>query len=152
MIAFSFGCTLSASTVASAKKGRKDSLTPSRASKSALARSRSRAISVTSASTTVVSWAEVCSDSTMRRAMTWRARDMRSVVPRRLDGTTARAEAAAAAGGAGVPGGAGGAGGGGGGGGGGAGRRGGGGGRGRGGGGGRGGRRRPRGPPGARRC
>src|SRR4249919_452017 len=93
MSAFSRGCTLSASTVASAKKGRKDSLTPSRASKSALARSRSRDIAVTSASTTVVSWAEVCSDSTMRRAMTWRARDMRSVVPRRVDGTMGRAGA-----------------------------------------------------------
>src|ERR1022692_376189 len=37
--ALSLGCTLSASTAASAKNGRKDSLTPSLASKSALARS-----------------------------------------------------------------------------------------------------------------
>ena len=64
-------------------------MTPSRASNAALARSRSRAMAVTSASTTVVSWAEVCSDSTMRWAMTCRARDIRSVVPRRLDSAIA---------------------------------------------------------------
>ena len=89
MTALSFGCTLSASTAASAKNGRNDSFTPSRASKAAFARSRSLAIAVTSASTTVVSWAEVCSDSTIRCAMTCRARDIRSVVPRRLEGTMA---------------------------------------------------------------
>src|SRR3984885_2578737 len=89
MIALSFGWTLSASTVASAKNGRNDSLTPSLASNPALARSLSLAIAVTSASTTVVSWAEVCSDSTMRCAMTWRDRDSFSVLPRRLDGTIA---------------------------------------------------------------
>ena len=70
MTALSLGCTFSASIAASAKNGRKLSLTPSRASKSCLARDRSRAIAVTSASTTVVSWAEVCSDSTIRCAMT----------------------------------------------------------------------------------
>ena len=91
MTALSFGCTLSASTAASAKNGRKVSLTPSRASKSALARSRSRAIAVTSASTTVVSCAEVCSDSTIRCAITWRGRDIFWVVPRSEDGTTAAA-------------------------------------------------------------
>ena len=85
MTALTFGWALSASTVASAKNGRNESLTPSRASKAALARSRSRAMAVTSASTTVVSCAEVCSDSIMRWAMTCRARDIRSVVPRRLD-------------------------------------------------------------------
>src|SRR4051812_37256188 len=37
---------------------------------------------VTSASTTVVSWALTCSDSTMRRAMTARSRDIFSVRPR----------------------------------------------------------------------
>ena len=84
MLALSRGCTFSASTAASAKNGRNESLTPSRASKSALARSRSRAIAVTSTSTTVVSWAEVCSDSTIRRAISCRARDIRSVLPRRL--------------------------------------------------------------------
>src|SRR5215470_15291189 len=92
--ALSLGWTLSASTAASAKNGRNESLTPSRASKAAFARSRSRVIAVTSASTTVVSWAEVCSDSTMRRAMSCRARDIRSVVPRSVEGTMARGGAA----------------------------------------------------------
>ena len=44
---------------------------------------------VTSTSTTVVSCAEVCSDSTIRLAMTWRGRDIRLVVPRSADGTIA---------------------------------------------------------------
>jgi len=52
MTALSLGWALSASTVASAKKGRNESFTPSRASNAAFARSRSRAIAVTSASTT----------------------------------------------------------------------------------------------------
>src|SRR5229473_1888779 len=95
MIALSLGCTFSASTAASAKNGRNDSLTPSRASKSALARSRSRAMAVTSASTTVVSCAEVCSDSTMRRAINCRARDIGSVVPRSLEGSTGRRDGVA---------------------------------------------------------
>ena len=69
-LALTTGCALSASIVATAKNGRKDSFTPSRASKSCLARARSRAMRVTSTSTTVVSCAEVCSDSTMRVAMT----------------------------------------------------------------------------------
>ena len=47
---------------------------------------RSRAIAVTSASTTVVSWADVCRDSTIRWAITWRGRDIRWVVPRSADG------------------------------------------------------------------
>src|ERR1700744_6204622 len=89
MTALSLGWTLRASIAARAKNGRKLSLTPSRASKSCLARLRSRAIAVTSASTTVVSWAEVWSDSTIRWAMTWRGRDIRWVVPRSADGTTA---------------------------------------------------------------
>src|SRR5262249_8704672 len=75
---------------ASAKNGRNESLTPSRASKAAFARSRSRVIAVTSASTTVVSWAEVCSDSTMRRAMSCPARDLRSAGPPGAAGTRAR--------------------------------------------------------------
>src|SRR3569833_2874432 len=83
MTAFSFGWILSASTAARAKNGRKLSFTPSRAWKSALARSRSRAILVTSASTTVVSCADTFSDSTMWRAIDWRVRDIFSVVPRR---------------------------------------------------------------------
>ena len=99
MTALSCGCTLSASTVACAKNGRNVSLTPSRASKSDLARSRSLAIFVTSASTTVVSCAEICSDSTIRLAMTWRGRDIRWVVPRSADAATAgRLGAAGAAG------------------------------------------------------
>src|ERR1700733_14408844 len=89
MTALSCGCTLSASTVACAKNGRNVSFTPSRASKSYLARSRSRAIFVTSASTTVVSCAETCSDSTIRLAMTWRGLDIRWVVPRSADAATA---------------------------------------------------------------
>jgi hypothetical protein len=68
-LALTLGWALSASTAASAKKGRKLSLVPSRASKSALALLRSRETLVTSTSTTVVSWAETCSDSTMRLAM-----------------------------------------------------------------------------------
>ena len=60
---FTAGWALSASTADLAKNGRNDSLTPSRVSKSRLARSRSRAMAVTSASTTVVSWALTCSDS-----------------------------------------------------------------------------------------
>ena len=51
---FTTGCWRSASTAASAKNGRNDSFTPWVASKSALALSRSRAIFVTSTSTTVV--------------------------------------------------------------------------------------------------
>ncbi len=79
---FSDGCDLSASTAALAKYGMNDSLTPSRARKSALAASRWRAIEVTSTSTTVVSWAAVCSDSTIRVAITLRSRDIFSVLPR----------------------------------------------------------------------
>src|ERR1700761_5925004 len=82
MTALSTGWIFSASTAAWAKNGRKVSLTPSRAWKAALARSRSRAMLVTSASTTVVSWAAVCSDSTIRLAMTWRGRGIRWGVPR----------------------------------------------------------------------
>ena len=44
---------------------------------------------VRSTSTTVVSWAETCSDSTMRAAMTLRSRDIFSVVPRSGDGRRA---------------------------------------------------------------
>ena len=40
---------------------------------------------VTSTSMTVVSWAEVCSDSTMRVAISLRRRDIFSVVPRLAD-------------------------------------------------------------------
>ena len=64
-------------------------MTPSRASKSPLARSRSRAIFVTSTSTTVVSCADVCSDSTMRWAMSRRSRVIFSVVPRLADSDAA---------------------------------------------------------------
>ena len=52
------------------KKGRKVSLVPLAARKAFLARARSEAIRVTSTSTTVVSWAEVCRDSIMRVEMT----------------------------------------------------------------------------------
>src|SRR5690348_6923187 len=100
MDALTFGCCLSASTVATAKNGRNDSFTPSRRSKSALACCRSRAIRVTSASTTVVSCALVCSDSVIRLAMTPRSRDIFSVRPRSGDGSTRDGAAAGAAAGA----------------------------------------------------
>ena len=99
MTALSAGCTLSASIVACAKNGRNVSLTPSRAWNASLARSRSLAMFVTSTSTTVVSCAEVCRDSIIRLAMTWRGRDIRWVLPRSADGTIeGRAGAAAGAG------------------------------------------------------
>src|ERR1700760_594761 len=63
--ALSFGCLFRASTAGSAE------------------------MAVTSASTTVVSCADTRSDSTIRWAMTWRGRDIRWVVPRLEDGTTA---------------------------------------------------------------
>jgi len=97
---FSVGCDLSASTTAFAKNGRNESLTPSRAAKSFFTRLRSRAMRVTSTSTTVVSCAEVCSDATMRVAMVRRSRDIFSVVPRRGLGTAAVDAAAGAAAGA----------------------------------------------------
>ena len=98
MLALTVGWALRASTAARAKNGRKLSLVPSREAKSPLARSRSREMRVTSTSTTVVSWADTWSDSTIRRAMVLRSRDIFSVVPR-LD---ADGEAAAAAGAAAV--------------------------------------------------
>ncbi len=52
-------------------------------------------MAVTSASTTVVSCAEVCSDSTIRRAISCLARDMGSVVPRSAEGSTWRRDGAA---------------------------------------------------------
>ena len=57
-------------------------MTPSRASKDALARSRSRAIFVTSTSITVVNCADTARDSTIRAAITLRSRDIVTVVPR----------------------------------------------------------------------
>ena len=95
MLALTVGCALRASTAASAKNGRKLSLVPSRLAKSPLARSRSREMRVTSTSTTVVSCAETCSDSTMRRAIVLRRRDIFSVVPR-LESSLGAAAAAAA--------------------------------------------------------
>ena len=68
-------------------------MTPSRRSNSDFARARSRATLVRSTSTTVVSWAETCSDSTMRCAMTLRSRDIFSRVPR-LSETAAAAAGA----------------------------------------------------------
>src|SRR6478752_418812 len=82
MDAFMEGCALSAWIAALAKNGRNDSFTPSRDANSALTESRSRAIDVTSTSTTVVSWAETCSDSTIRLAITLRSRVIGSVLPR----------------------------------------------------------------------
>src|SRR5919199_2886420 len=79
---FTAGCALSASTAAFAKNGRNDSLTPSRAAKSFFTWLRRLAIRVTSASTTVVSWALISRDSTIRLAMTVRSRDIFSVRPR----------------------------------------------------------------------
>src|SRR3546814_8464445 len=63
MVAFSAGWCLRASIAAFAKNGRYDSLTPSRDRKSPFTSSRSRAMLVTSTSTTWVSWAEVCGES-----------------------------------------------------------------------------------------
>ena len=88
------GWDLRASTAASAKNGRKLSLVPSRVSKSRLARSRSLAILVTSTSSTLVSCADTCSDSTMRAAMTLRNRLIFSVVPRFGETLTWTVEAA----------------------------------------------------------
>src|SRR6478672_2824778 len=82
MLALTIGCALSASVAARARKGRKLSLVPSRASKSRLTLARRRATFVRSTSTTVVSWAETCSDSTMRVAITLRRRVIFSRVPR----------------------------------------------------------------------
>src|SRR5215217_2996809 len=79
---FTAGWALSASTAAFAKNGRKESLTPSRAAKSFFTWLRRLAIRVTSASTTVVSWALISRDSTIRFAMTVRSRDIFSVRPR----------------------------------------------------------------------
>ena len=100
MVALTFGCALSASTVASARNGRNESLTPSRCSNEAFARARSRATLVRSTSTTVVSCADTCSDSTIRDAITLRSRDIFSVVPRcgATDGFAAGADAAGALG------------------------------------------------------
>ncbi len=74
-----------ASTAAKAKNGRNDSLTPSRSWNGPLARLRSAATRVTSTSTTVVSWADTCRDSTMRWAITLRSRVIFSRVPRLVD-------------------------------------------------------------------
>ena len=81
MLALTVGWALRASTAASVKNGKKLSLVPSRWAKSPLARSRSREMRVTSTSTTVVSWAETWSDSTIRRAIVLRSRVIFSVVP-----------------------------------------------------------------------
>src|SRR6476620_5973381 len=82
MLALTIGCALRASVAARARKGRKLSLVPSRASKSFFTLARRRATLVRSTSTTVVSWAETCSDSTMRVAMTLRSLVIFSRVPR----------------------------------------------------------------------
>ena len=91
------GYTFNASTAALQKKGRKESLTPSRNSKSALIRPRKAAMRVTSTSTTVVSWADVCNDSTMRSAMTRRSLLIFSVRPRSADGSAVAVAVAVAA-------------------------------------------------------
>ena len=91
---------MSASVAAWTKKGRKVSFVPFLARKSFLARARRAAMRVTSTSTTVVSWAEVCSDSIMRVAMTWRRRLIFWVVPRTSVSTAGLAEGLAAAAGA----------------------------------------------------
>src|SRR3954451_1092178 len=92
MEAFKDGCALSESIAAFAKNGMNDSLTPSRARNSAFAALRSREMFVTSTSTTVVSWAEVCSDSTIRLAITLRSLVIGSVLPRNGLGWEAGAE------------------------------------------------------------
>ncbi|CAB4881781.1 unannotated protein [freshwater metagenome] len=81
--ALTCGYCLRASTAALQKNGRNESLTPSRASKFAFTVLRRREMPVTSTSITVVSCAEVWSDSTMRSAMTLRRRGIFSVRPRR---------------------------------------------------------------------
>src|SRR6056297_1233989 len=92
------GYTFRASTAALQKNGRKERFTPSRAAKSAFTRWRKAAIRVTSTSTTVVNCALVCSDSTMRSAITRRRRLIFSVRPRSGDGSLDGAAALAALG------------------------------------------------------
>src|SRR6476661_7406746 len=82
MLALTIGCALRASVAARARKGRKLSLVLSRASKSLFILARRRATLVRSTSTTVVSWVETCSDSTMRVAMTLRSLVIFFWVPR----------------------------------------------------------------------
>src|SRR6056297_308817 len=92
------GYTFRASTAALQKNGRKERFTPSRAAKSAFTRWRRAAIRVTSTSTTVVNCALVCSDSTMRSAITRRNRLIFSVRPRSADGSLGATVAAGTAG------------------------------------------------------
>src|SRR5690606_4726024 len=98
------GYALSASTAASEKNDRKESFWPVFARKSFLYWSRNCESFVTSTSTTVVSWADVLSDSTARDATTLRRRLIGCVVPRSgdvsstVDGAAAGAAAACAVG------------------------------------------------------
>ena len=96
IVALSFGWALSASVAAATKKGRKVSFVPFLARKPSLARARREATRVTSTSTTVVSCAEVRSESIMRSAMIWRRRLIFSVLPRSVVSTAGRAGAAGA--------------------------------------------------------
>ena len=72
-------------------------LDPLAGSNSLLALARSRATLVRSTSTTVVSWAETCSDSTIRVAMTLRSRVIFSRVPRLAETRSRRSAAPPAA-------------------------------------------------------
>src|SRR6187402_665709 len=105
-VALMIGKARSASAAANVKNGRKVSFTPVLARKSAFTWSRYAATRVTSTSTTVVSWAMVCIETTARSATTLRSRDIGTVVPRSGEvssGVAAGAAAGAAAGdGAGV--------------------------------------------------
>src|SRR6478609_9235334 len=101
-VALTIGKACSASTAATAKNGRNDSLSPVFDWKSALTLSRYEDSLVTSTSTTVVSCAVACIEATARSAMTFRSRDMGWVVPRNGDTSTAADAAGAEAAGAGA--------------------------------------------------
>lgn len=73
-LAFRTGWTLSASVAALMKNGSGESLTPSRCRKPFFALLRSCMMRVTSTSTTVVSWADTLSESTMCLAIALRTR------------------------------------------------------------------------------
>src|SRR3954451_25471211 len=82
MEALTLACSLNASSAALAMNGRNESLPASRASKSALTRVRSSATAGRSTSTTVVSWADACSDCSMRWAMIFRSPILLCLRPR----------------------------------------------------------------------
>ena len=84
-VALMIGNARSASAAASVKNGRKLSFAPVFAWNAAFTSSRNAATLVTSTSTTVVSCAIVCIETTARSATTLRSRDIGTVVPRRVE-------------------------------------------------------------------